>query len=93
MLKAIRNGVLEDYCPIEDPTDAEAAYMYNAALYAVKRDYFVKHNKLISPRQVPLIMDTIYSVDVDTEADFLMAETYLIYLARKAAMSNSEEEN
>jgi hypothetical protein len=27
-------------------------------------------------------MDPIYSVDVDTEADFLMAETYLNYLAK-----------
>jgi CMP-N-acetylneuraminic acid synthetase len=82
ILKAIRNGVLEDYCPVEDPANTEAFYMYNAALYAVKRDYFIKHNKLISQRQVPLIMDPIYSVDVDTEADFLMAETYLNYLAK-----------
>jgi len=91
VLKAIRNGVLEDYCPVENPTDTEPAYMYNAALYAVKRDYFIKHNKLISPRQVPLIMDTIYSVDVDTEADFLVAETYLNFLARKSASSSSEK--
>jgi CMP-N,N'-diacetyllegionaminic acid synthase len=91
VLKAIRNGVLEDYCPVEDPTDSEPAFMYNAALYAVKRDYFVEHNKLISPRQVPLIMDTIYSVDVDTEADFLMAETYLNFLARRAASGESEK--
>jgi CMP-N-acetylneuraminic acid synthetase len=91
VLKAIRNGVLEDYCPVEDPKDAEPAYMYNAALYAVKRDYFIKHNKLISPRQVPLIMDTIYSVDVDTEADFLVAETYLNFLARRSARSASEK--
>ena len=91
VLKAIRNGVLEDYSPVEDPTDAEPAYMYNAALYAVKRDYFIKHNKLISPRQVPLIMDTIYSVDVDTEADFLMAETYLNYLARKSGSGDSQK--
>jgi CMP-N-acetylneuraminic acid synthetase len=82
ILKAIRNGVLEDYCPVEDPANTEPFYMYNAALYAVKRDYFIKHNKLISARQVPLIMDPIYSVDVDTEADFLMAETYLNYLAK-----------
>jgi hypothetical protein len=27
-------------------------------------------------------MDAIYSVDVDTEADFLMAETFLNYLAK-----------
>lgn len=82
ILKAIRNGVLEDYCPVEDPADTEPFYMYNAALYAVKRDYFIKQNKLISPRQIPLVMDPIYSVDVDTEADFLMAETYLNYLAK-----------
>ena len=82
ILKAIRNGVLEDYCPVEDPTDTEPFYMYNAALYAVKRDYFIQHKKLISPRQIPILMDLIYSVDVDTEADFLMAETYLNYLAK-----------
>jgi CMP-N-acetylneuraminic acid synthetase len=91
VLKAIRNGVLEDYCPVENPMDTEPAYMYNAALYAVKRDYFIKHNKLISPRQVPLIMDTIYSVDVDTVADFLVAETYLNYLARRSGSSDSSE--
>jgi len=91
VLKAIRNGVLEDYCPVDDPADSEPAYMYNAALYAVKRDYFIKHNKLISPRQVPLIMDTIYSVDVDTEADFLVAETYLNFLARRSTSSDSEK--
>jgi CMP-N-acetylneuraminic acid synthetase len=82
ILKAIRNGVLEDYCPVEDPADTEPFYLYNAALYGVRRDYFSKHRKLISPRQVPLVMDPIYSVDVDTEADFLMAETYLNYLAK-----------
>ena len=82
ILKAIRNGVLEDYCPVEDPANTEPFYIYNAALYAVKRDYFIKHNKLISQRQEPLIMDPIYSVDVDTESDFLMAETYLNYLAK-----------
>jgi CMP-N-acetylneuraminic acid synthetase len=82
ILKAVRNGVLEDYCPVEDPANSEPFYMYNAALYAVNRDYFIKHNKLISARQVPLLMDPIYSVDVDTEADFLMAETYLNYLAK-----------
>jgi CMP-N-acetylneuraminic acid synthetase len=82
ILKAIRNGVLEDYCPVADPADSEPFYMYNAALYAVKKDYFIRNNKLISPRQIPILMDSIYSVDVDTEADFLMAETYLNYLAK-----------
>jgi len=82
ILKAIRNGVLEDYCPVDDPADTVPFYLYNAALYGVKRNYFAQHNKLISPRQVPLMMDPIYSVDVDTEADFLMAETYMNFLAK-----------
>jgi CMP-N,N'-diacetyllegionaminic acid synthase len=81
ILKAIRHGILEDYCPVQDPTNAEAFYLYNAALYGVKRDYFVKYKKLISAKQVPVVMDQIYSVDVDTEADFLLAETYLNYLS------------
>ena len=81
ILKAIRNGMLEDFRPVEDPTNAEPFYLYNAALYGVKRDYFIKHKKLISHHQIPLIMDSIYSVDVDTKADFLVAETYLNYLA------------
>jgi len=84
ILKALRNGILEDYCPVADPTNTEPFYIYNAALYAARRDYFIKHNKYISPRQVPLVMDTMYSVDVDTEADFLVAETYLKYLNKNS---------
>ena len=93
ILKAIRNGTLEDYCPVDDPAKAEPFYLYNAALYAVKRDYFIKHNKLISPRQIPLVMDAVYSVDVDTQADFLMAETYLNYLAKEGAFNDSAEQD
>jgi len=84
ILKALRNGILEDYCPVADPTNTEPFYIYNAALYAARRDYFIKHNKYISPRQVPLVMDTMHSVDVDTEADFLVAETYLKYLNKNS---------
>ena len=93
ILKAIRNGILEDYCPVDDPAKAEPFYLYNAALYAVKRDYFIKHNKLISPRQIPLVMDAVYSVDVDTKADFLIAETYLNYLAKEGAFNDSAEQD
>lgn len=91
ILKAMRNGILEDYSPVEDPADTEPFYLYNAALYGVKRDYFIKHKKMISAQQVPLVMDPIYSVDVDTEADFLMAETYLNYLAKKIVSPDKEK--
>ena len=48
ILKAIRNGILEDYCPVEDPATTEPFYLYNAALYGAKRNYFIQHKKLIS---------------------------------------------
>ncbi len=80
ILKAIRDGILEDYSPVKDPKNIEPFYLYNASLYAVKRDYFVQHKKLISPKQIPLIMDVFHSVDVDTEADFLVAESYINYM-------------
>lgn len=85
ILKAVRDGVLEDYIPVTDPAAVEPIFMYNASIYAVKRDFFIKNRKLISPKQVPLVMDTIHSVDVDTEADFLVAETYLKFLAKQPA--------
>ena len=80
ILKAIRNGVLEDYYPVENANKVEPFYLYNAALYAVKRDYFVKYKKLISPKQLPLVMDQFHSIDIDTEADFLVAEAYINFM-------------
>lgn len=57
-------------------------YIYNASIYAVKRDYFVKKKKIISSSQVPLIMDKIYSVDVDDQNDFKIAELFLNMLEK-----------
>jgi len=80
ILKAIRNDVLVDYCQVDDPSNAEPFFLYNASIYAVKREYFKIHKKLISPRQIPLIMDSFHSVDIDTEADFILAEAYMNYM-------------
>lgn len=82
ILKAIRGGALEDYCPVPDRADPEAFYLYNAALYAVRRQWFVEHSSFISPRQVPVIMDQFHSIDIDTMADFLVAQAYLQHLGR-----------
>lgn len=82
ILKGIRNGVLEPFCGGgKDPSESEAFYLYNASIYAAKRDYFRREGKLISRCQVPLLMDAIHSIDVDEEVDFLVAETYIAYLA------------
>ncbi len=80
ILKAVRNGVLEDYVPVADFTDPEPFYLYNAALYAVRREFFVRTGEIMSPRQVPIPMDDFHSTDIDTMADFLKAEAYLIHL-------------
>ena len=55
----------------------EPFYIYNASLYAVKREYFVREKKIISNRQIPLIMDKYHSIDVDEVEDLLVAEAYL----------------
>jgi len=80
ILKTIRGGVLVDYCPVTDEKNIEPFYIYNASIYAVKRDYFVKERKLVSSKQIPIIMDDFHSVDIDTEADFIVAEAYMRYL-------------
>lgn len=80
ILKGIRNGVLEDYTPDVDPDNVEAFYLYNASIYAMKRQYFVTANKHISLRQIPILMDDFHSTDIDVMADFLKAEAYISYL-------------
>ncbi len=82
ILKGIRNGVLEDYCQVPE-AGPEPFYLYNASIYAVKRAFFVTHRMHVSPRQIPIVMDRIHSIDVDTYADFLVAEAYLSYLAKE----------
>lgn len=81
ILKRIRDGVLEAYCGKEDPGNIEPFYLYNASIYGAKRDYFVRERKLISPKQVPLVMDQVHSIDIDTEFDFIVAEDYLKQIA------------
>ena len=80
ILKKIKDGVLEPYCDGFTLEDNHPFYLYNASIYAVKRDYFVREKKLISPKQVPVIMDTFHSIDVDTIEDFAIAEAAINYL-------------
>lgn len=82
ILKAIRNGVLMPYGSKEQ---SEPFYLYNASIYAAKRDYFLRERKLVSERQVPLVMDPIHSVDVDDMSDIVVAEAYFHYLANVRA--------
>lgn len=80
ILKRIQNEVLEPFCMVDGFESNKPFYLYNASIYAVKRDYFIKSNKLISQKQIPIAMDVFHSIDIDTEADFIVAEAYLKHL-------------
>jgi CMP-N-acetylneuraminic acid synthetase len=82
ILKAVRDGRLEPYVADEqDGADIEPFYLYNASIYAARRDYFLRARKLVSRHQVPLIMDRYHSIDIDEEADLAVAEAYFRRLA------------
>ena len=80
VLKRIENEVLEPLYLTNGVERNEAFYIYNASIYAAKRDYFVKNKKLISEKQTPIVMDVFHSIDIDTQADFLVADAYLKHL-------------
>jgi len=80
-IKAVRDGVLVPYNPAEDPRDFEGCYSYNAAIYAMKRDFFLRENAFVSQKSVPLFMDRYFSADIDEEIDALVAGLYFDYLA------------
>lgn len=85
MLKGIRNGVLEPFCPGDvDPSAGEPFFLYNASIYAAKRAYFVRERKMTSRREVPLLMDAAHSCDVDIDSDIPVAEAYFAYIASHA---------
>ena len=78
ILKRIdEEGNLVPYCNDQALDPREPFYIYNAALYAVKRDYFVRERRFTSDTQVPFVMDKYCSTDVDDLADMMVAGTYL----------------
>lgn len=78
VLKRIdEEGNLVSYCSSPQLDPREPFYIYNAALYAVKRDYFVQEKRFTSDQQVPFVMDKYHSTDVDELADLIVAEAYL----------------
>lgn len=90
VLKRIRGNVMEPYRRSDEGDELEPFYIYNASIYAVRRDYFVKERKLVSHRQVPLVMDAFHSADIDTMADVLVIEAYLKFLGRTDSMGGDD---
>jgi len=51
------------------------AYRETGGIYITKRHVLMNLNKLLGPDTRPIILDRISSLDIDDEADFLMAES------------------
>ena len=74
-------GVLSDF--IEKPDgyirrqDFPQAYLENGAIYLVKRDIVINRRTLYPKNTYPYIMESEYSLDIDTLWDFCLAEMML----------------
>lgn len=75
-------GELTDYR--EGPQ--QGYYVYNAALYGVKRDFFAEYQDYYLGRQVGYVMDKLHSIDVDDEYDFEIAS----HLMAKFCLAESD---
>ena len=76
ILKKIEQGVLKPIFDVfEEPRDG--FYLYNAALYAVKRAHFYRTKTYFSEKQVPLPMDRLCSQDVDDVDDFQIVDMFM----------------
>ena len=79
IIKKIKDNKLIPWCS-HSISNPEEFYLYNASIYASRRDYFVKKKKLTSTEEIPIKMNKFYSIDVDEISDFIVAENYLKYL-------------
>jgi CMP-N,N'-diacetyllegionaminic acid synthase len=75
------NGMLVDYepPPVENPPRQilPKVYMVNGAIYATRRDVFMAKGTFKGDKCLGYIMPAERSVNIDTDADFLVAEYYL----------------
>ena len=71
------NTVYKDAYGTLVPVCDSPVYVLNASIYGVLRDYLLLQKNHVSAYPLPLIMDDAHSVDIDTEADFAVAEAYM----------------
>jgi CMP-N,N'-diacetyllegionaminic acid synthase len=82
-LKRLVEGRIKNYAICLDNSN-EPFFIYNAAIYAARRNYFVEQNSFFSSEQIPLFMGKVCSQDIDELLDFQIVEmimkTYSISL-------------
>ncbi len=49
----------------------------NGAMYLCRTDFLLMHKSFYPPHTVPLVMNTIQSLDIDTEDDWAIAEAFI----------------
>ena len=80
-MKKFEEGLLVDYDepPVEMPPrqSLPSVYIVNGAIYATKRDVLMERNSFKGSKCLGYIMPFERSVNIDTEADFLVAEYYI----------------
>ena len=81
-IKKISNNYLKPWCSHIKKKNMKEFFLYNKSIYGGKKKYFLKHRKLTSNKEIPIIMDQYHSIDVDEKADFLTAEFYLKILKK-----------
>jgi len=75
--KITQDGRLVNYYT-DDPN--EGYYRYNASIYGMRTDYLLQHRRFTSEREIPLVMELVYSIDVDEVLDGYLAEAAMKYL-------------
>lgn len=80
-MKKFVDGLLVDYQrpPVENPPrqSLPRVYMVNGAIYATKREVFMKRSTFKGEKCLGYIMPPERSVNIDSEPDFIVAEFYL----------------
>lgn len=83
------DNLMMDYCTEENATGTvRPFYLYNASIYAMTRKHLVEKQSFVSGVQVPLVMDDLHSLDIDTELDYYKAQAYFSYLQDKGHDKN-----
>ena len=84
-MAVIENGkfrFLLDRGDVAGRQDYSACFFINGAIYAARMDDYLKEKTFFFPETKIYLMDQLSSIDVDTEADFIIADSLL---TRKAA--------
>lgn len=51
----------------------------NGAMYLCKSDYLLENGSFYPPKTLPLVMNAVQSLDIDSEEDWAMAEAFINY--------------